>query len=66
MKLVIDLAGVAEYWPMVNATANPELVRSLLLGCLQAHLRILLPGGKTDVLGLLEHAVRVNGVDVQP
>ena len=46
---------------------DPELVRSTLLRCLGLHLRTLLREvGQADVLRLLEHAVRVNGVEVVP
>ena len=61
MKLQIDLAGVAEYWPMVDAAANPELARATLLRALHADVRINYPD---YMLLLLEHAVRVNGVEV--
>ena len=67
MKIQIDLTGVAEYWPMIDAAANPALVRTVLMTRLALGMRTKqTTEAAADMLRLLEHAVRVNGVEVVP
>ena len=69
MRIQIDLAGVYEYWApaSLGRPVDPELVRNVLLTRLALGLRTKqTTDAEADMLRLLEHAVRVNGVEVVP